>query len=67
MSLGLSRMFNDDLEQLEAGMLVYDAMYRYCRDAMEETHDWASHRPKALGCNRSRSWSATGKMPPIRS
>lgn len=44
-SLGLSRMFTDDLEQLEAGMLVYDAFYRWCRDARGETHNWASHKP----------------------
>ncbi len=46
MSLGLSRMFADDLEQLEAGMLIYDALYRWCRDAVEETHDWVSHQPR---------------------
>jgi rhodanese-related sulfurtransferase len=45
-SLGLSRMFSDDLEQLEAGMLVYDAFYRWCRDAVDETHDWVSHKPR---------------------
>ena len=45
-SLGLSRMFSDDLEQLEAGMLIYDAFYRWCRDAVEETHDWVSHQPR---------------------
>ncbi len=45
-SLGLSRMHSDDLEQLEAGMVVYDALYRWCRDAVEETHDWVSHTPK---------------------
>lgn len=45
-SLGLSRMFSDDLEQLEAGMLIYDAFYRWCRDATDETHNWASHKPK---------------------
>lgn len=44
-SLGLSRMFDDDHTQLEAGMLVYDALYRWCRDARDETHNWASHRP----------------------
>ncbi|CUT13531.1 hypothetical protein BF49_4611 [Bradyrhizobium sp.] len=27
-SLGLSRMFNDDLEQLNAGFLLYGAFYR---------------------------------------
>ena len=44
-SLGLSRMFKHDLEQLEAGMLLYDAFYRWCRDASEETHNWPSARP----------------------
>jgi rhodanese-related sulfurtransferase len=45
-SLGLSRMHADDLEQLEAGMLIYDALYRWCRDATEETHDWPTTKPK---------------------
>ena len=45
-SLGLSRMYSDDLEQLEAGMLIYDAFFRWCRDAVDETHDWVSHAPK---------------------
>jgi rhodanese-related sulfurtransferase len=39
-SLGLSRMFRDDLAQLEAGMVIYDAYYRWARDAHEESHDW---------------------------
>ncbi|MGH1353319.1 MAG: chromate resistance protein ChrB domain-containing protein [Methyloligellaceae bacterium] len=39
-SLGLSRMYKDDLEQLESGMLLYDAFYRWARDAREEGHDW---------------------------
>ncbi|MBB3592956.1 rhodanese-related sulfurtransferase [Rhizobium sp. BK529] len=43
-SLGLSRMFNDDLAQLEAGMLLYDAFYRWCRDATDETHNWPNPR-----------------------
>ena len=38
-SLGLSRMYVNDLEQLKAGMLLYDAFYRWCRDAAGETHD----------------------------
>ncbi|MCZ4433191.1 sulfurtransferase/chromate resistance protein [Agrobacterium sp. SOY23] len=43
-SLGLSRMYNDDLEQLEAGMILYDAFYRWCRDATAETHNWPNAR-----------------------
>ncbi len=39
-SLGLSRLHRDDLAQLEEGMLIYDALYRWCRDAVAETHNW---------------------------
>jgi rhodanese-related sulfurtransferase len=46
-SLGLSRMYADDLQQLEAGMLLYDAFYRWCRDATDETHNWPTNRPRA--------------------
>jgi rhodanese-related sulfurtransferase len=44
-SLGLSRMYADDHEQLEAGMLLYDSFFRWCRDATDETHNWLSHQP----------------------
>ncbi|MEK1886282.1 MAG: sulfurtransferase/chromate resistance protein [Phyllobacterium sp.] len=44
-SLGLSRMYSDDLEQLEAGMTLYDAFYRWCRDATAETHNWPNRKP----------------------
>jgi hypothetical protein len=39
-SLGLSRMHKDDLAQLDAGLALYDAFYRWSRDAVEETHNW---------------------------
>jgi rhodanese-related sulfurtransferase len=45
-SLGLSRMFDDDLKQLEAGILLYDAFYRWCRDATGETHNWPTNKAK---------------------
>jgi rhodanese-related sulfurtransferase len=45
-SLGLSRMFDDDLEQLNAGILLYDAFYRWCRDATKETHNWPTNKVK---------------------
>lgn len=41
-SAGLSKIYRDDLEQLEAGMLIYDAFFRWARDAKNETHDWPS-------------------------
>jgi rhodanese-related sulfurtransferase len=45
-SLGLSRMYDDDLEQLSAGLLLYDAFYRWCRDATKETHNWPTNKAK---------------------
>ena len=45
-SLGLSRMYDDDLEQLEAGITLYDAFYRWCRDATGETHNWPTNKAK---------------------
>lgn len=39
-SLGLSHMFDDDLEQLDAGMKVYDALFAWARDGQGETHNW---------------------------
>ena len=58
-SLGLSRMFADDLAQLEAGLPIYDAFYRWCRDATGETHDWpgapARDRPRAGGAPAAAS------------
>ncbi|MEO9653131.1 MAG: chromate resistance protein ChrB domain-containing protein [Roseobacter sp.] len=39
-SVGLSRAFPNDLEQLEASMSLYDAFYRWARDGQGETHDW---------------------------
>jgi rhodanese-related sulfurtransferase len=39
-SLGLSRMHRDDLVQLEESFSLYDAYYRWARDAVDETHNW---------------------------
>lgn len=43
-SLGLSRMYRDDLQQLDAGIVLYDSFYRWARDAYEEGHDWPATR-----------------------
>lgn len=45
-SLGLSRIYRDDNEQLDAGMLLYDAFYRWARDASNESHDWPTNNKK---------------------
>ncbi|CAN1571169.1 Chromate resistance exported protein [Rhabdaerophilaceae bacterium] len=42
LSIGLSRLYRDDLAQLEAGLLIYDALYRWSRDGSDETHNWPS-------------------------
>ncbi|MCU0826507.1 MAG: chromate resistance protein [Tabrizicola sp.] len=44
LSVGLSRMFRDDLKQLAAGIALYDALYRWARDGHEEGHDWPAGR-----------------------
>lgn len=54
-SLGLSRMFKDDLAQLDAGLALYDAFYRWARDAATETHNWPAAVPAADGRRISES------------
>jgi rhodanese-related sulfurtransferase len=39
-SLGLSRLYKDDHEMLEHGMVVYDALYAWCKEGKEEVHTW---------------------------
>jgi len=37
-SVGLSRQFKNDQQQLDAGMGLYDALYRWARDGFDEEH-----------------------------
>ncbi len=39
-SLGLSDIFPDDHEMLKHGMVVYDALYAWCKRRKSETHGW---------------------------
>jgi len=39
-SLGLSRNFASDHEMLEHGMVVYDALYAWCKEGKNEIHTW---------------------------
>lgn len=39
-SLGLSQTFSDDHEMLKHGMVMYDALYAWCRRCQAETHNW---------------------------
>lgn len=46
-SLGLSHNFRDDHIMLAHGMVIYDALYAWCRHVRGEQHDWAPTRPAA--------------------
>jgi rhodanese-related sulfurtransferase len=39
-SLGLSANFPDDHEMLRHGLVLYDALYTWCRSLTHETHGW---------------------------
>jgi hypothetical protein len=39
-SLGLSQLYADDHEMLRHGMVVYDALYAWCRSCQGEQHRW---------------------------
>jgi len=39
-SLGLSANFPDDQTMLRHGMVLYDALYTWCRSLQAETHNW---------------------------
>lgn len=40
LSLGLSQVFADDHEMLRHGLVMYDALYAWCRTCQGETHVW---------------------------
>jgi hypothetical protein len=40
MSLGLSQVFPDDHEMLGHGLVMYDALYAWCKSCQGETHAW---------------------------
>ena len=44
LSLGLSHTFPDDHEMLAHGMVMYDALYAWCRACQGETHAWPPKR-----------------------
>ena len=44
-SLGLSANFPNDHEMLAHGMVMYDALYTWCRSLQAETHNWPTKAP----------------------
>jgi rhodanese-related sulfurtransferase len=45
-SLGLSANFPDDQEMLRHGLVIYDALYTWCRSLQDETHNWPAKTPR---------------------
>jgi hypothetical protein len=39
-SLGLSQRFSDDHEMLAHGLIMYDALYAWCKECQGESHNW---------------------------
>ncbi|UVJ46168.1 chromate resistance protein [Pseudomonas sp. LS1212] len=39
-SLGLSHNFADDQQMLAHGLIIYDALYAWCKDCQSESHNW---------------------------
>lgn len=56
-SLGLSRVFIDDQVMLRHGLVVYDALYAWCRSDRSESHGW---NPEALRAAADRAQPAAG-------
>jgi hypothetical protein len=40
LSIGLSKLYRNDNTQLAAGLTLYDMLYLWARDGVNETHDW---------------------------
>ena len=45
LSLGLSHDFADDHEMLKHGMVMYDALYAWCKHCQSESHNWPPAKP----------------------
>ena len=43
-SMGMSQNIPDDHAMLAQGMVIYDALYAWCRDAKPEIHNWTPPR-----------------------
>jgi hypothetical protein len=39
-SLGLSAIYPNDHEMLKHGLVLYDALFAWCRQCQDETHNW---------------------------
>ena len=51
LSLGLSALFKDDHEMLRHGMVMYDALYAWLKEARDETHGWPPQTQPQAGAH----------------
>jgi rhodanese-related sulfurtransferase len=49
-SLGLSRNYPDDHAMLQQGIVMYDALYSWCRNGKDEVHTWNLKPIPTLAC-----------------
>ena len=49
-SLGLSRNFSDDHAMLRHGLVMYDALYSWCKQGKDEMHTWNPRSIPAAAC-----------------
>lgn len=54
-SLGLSANFPDDHEMLAHGMVMYDALYTWCRSLQAEKHNWPPNKPVQQAAQYARA------------
>ncbi len=52
-SAGLSHNFKDDHEMLAQGMIMYDALYSWCKNCISETHSWDADALRRAAASRS--------------
>ena len=65
LSLGLSALFKDDHEMLRHGMVMYDALYAWLKEARDETHGWPPQAtPHRRGINEASEESFPASDPP---
>lgn len=62
-SLGLSRLYEDDHIMLEQGMVLYDALYAWCGEGQSETHTWNPDALRAAAHSIGAARSASGGSP----
>jgi hypothetical protein len=59
-SLGQSQLFDDGQEMLRRGLVLYDALYAWCRSRRGETHAWPpSMALTTSGCSSRAARSST--------